>query len=162
MLVHPEASQQRETVYLPLALDKSAADADVLSHVAVVAEHHVVERVVLILNARCYDGWSKEQAAEVAGVHRSRHPCEVVGLAVCVRILLRSVVAVAVGVLYGRVERQLVLVTVEEHIIRKSAAVYHVFGLLGDVRLERFEVKLVASASELVGDMILYAQPAEL
>lgn len=31
------------------------------------------------------------------------------------------------------------------------------FGLLGDVCLERFEVELVAAAAELIGDMILYA-----
>ena len=90
----------------PLCLGIQAADADVLAEVAAVACHDVVEGIVLILQAGRKRGGGEEQMAEAAYVCGTTHVCEVFCLAVCVRVLLRTIVAVAVHVLQRREQGQ--------------------------------------------------------
>ena len=55
--------------------------------------------------------------------------------AVCIEVLPRPVITVAVDVLHRTVDRQLVAVLTEKHVIGQSAAVDYMLGLLCDVRL---------------------------
>ena len=162
VLVEPESGKQRQVSHLPFVLQVRPGNPHILFQVAAVARHDVVKSVKLIFKASRQRGRRKQQTVEVARVHGSAHGRKVVGGAVCVGVHARAVVAVAVGMLHRAVHGQLVLVFVHEYVVSQSAAVYHVSCLLGYVGFVRLQVKLVASAAEFVGGVILYAQAAEL
>ena len=127
-----------------------------------IARHDIVHGVVLILQSARKGGGGEEAVVHIAYVHAACHPGQVVRLAVGVHILLRAVVAVAVGVLDRAVQRYFMLILAPEEVVTQSAAVDDVPGLLGDVRFVRLKVELVAAAAEFVGSVILQVDAAEM
>lgn len=104
VLIQPGAHQHGQDIHLPFILHKGTGNADILLHVAVIARHHIVHGIVLILQSARKSGGGKKAVIHIAYVHAACHPSQVVCLAVSVQILLRTVVAVAVGVLNGAVQ----------------------------------------------------------
>ena len=162
MVVYTETSQQGEVAYLPFVLEEGTGNADFLLEVAVIAGHDIVHAVVAVLQTGSKGSRREEYLIEVTYVHTSTYEGQVVGLTVCIRVLLGTVVAVTVYVLGRGIERKLVLVFLPEHVVRQASAVDDVLGLFGDIGFERFEVELVTATTELVGSVVFQAQTAEL
>ena len=161
VFVQAQSGKERQLFHLPLILHECAGYAYLLFHVAVVSGHDVVQGVVLVFQSTRKGGRGKEAVVHVAHIHAARHCRQVVGRAVGVHVALRAVVAVAVGVLHGGIERHLVFVFSPEQVVAQSSAVDDVLGLLGDVGLVGLQVELVASPPEFVRGVIFQADAAE-
>ena len=160
MVVQSQTCQHGTLSYLPFRLCKCTCYSHLLPQVTPVADHYVVERVELIFQTCSQRGGCYEQLAQLSGICGSANIRQVLGLAVCVGVLLCSIIAVAVYMLYRRVYRQFMGILTPEQVVVHSTTVYDVPRLLRDVRQERLLVKLVSSAPELVGCMVFYSETA--
>ena len=162
VLVQAGADQHGQYVHLPLILHEGAGNADILLHVTMIAGHDVVQGVVLIFQSAGEGGGGKEAVVHIAHIHAAGNPGQVFRLAVSIHVLLGTIVAVAVGVLYGGVSRNLMLVLLPEQIVAHASAIDDMLGLLGDVRLVRLQIEFVASATKFVGGMVFQIDAAEM
>ena len=137
MLVETHTGKQCEHVQIPLILRKGTCNAHILPHVAVVTSHYIVHTVLLELHSTRKGSRGEDAVVHAAGICRTGNPGKVIGLAVCIRVTLRAIVAVTVNMLHRGKERQLVLIGHPADIISDSTAVYDVLGLLGNVTLVR-------------------------
>ena len=99
---------------------------------------------------------------QIAHVHATCHPGQVLGLAVGIRVLLCTIIAVAVGVLHGAIKGEFVLVFFPEEVVADAAAVDDMACLLGDVSLVGLQVELIPPTAQLVGGMVFQVDAAEV
>ena len=101
VLIQPGAHQHGQDIHLPFILHKGTGNADILLHVAVIARHHIVHGIVLILQPARKSGGGKNPYC----LRTCRLPPKSSRLSCRKRqVLLRTVIAVAVGVLNGAVQ----------------------------------------------------------
>ena len=160
MLVETHTRQQCEHAHIPLILHKGTCNAHILSHIAVIARHYIVQAILLELHSTRKGSRGEYAVVHAAGICCTGNPGKVIGLAVCIGVALRAIVAVAVNMLHRGKERELMLVGHPADIICDTTAVYHVLGLLGNITLMRLKIELVTATAQFVGRMILKTQTA--
>ena len=162
VFIQTEPSQYREIIQFPFILHKSAGNLHILSQVTSVTRHHIMQGVILILQSTGKGSRRKETVVHVSYIHSSTYSGQVFGFSVCILCLVCPIIAITVGVLCRSIYRKLVLVLIEENIIRQSPAVNDVLGLFRNIRFVRLQIKLISSATEFIGGMIFQTDTAEL
>ena len=114
VFIQTGACQEYKLSKFPFVLYKTSGYAYVLFHIPLVARHDVVQRIILVFQSGSERGRSKKYPVEVAHIHSSGYPRQVVRFTVSVRVVLCSVITVAVGMLHRAVERKLMLVFLPE------------------------------------------------
>ena len=121
-----------------------------------------MQGIILILQSTSKGSRRKETVVHVSYIHSTTNSGQVFGFSVCILRLVCPVIAVTVGMLCRSIYRKLVFVLIEEYIIRQSTTVNDMLGLFRNIRFVRLQIKLVSSATELVGGMIFQTDTAEL
>ena len=129
-----------------------------LLEVAPEAEVFVVQRIVVVLDARRQFRGQEQQFMERVGILGSRHERLVVRSAIGVGILVRAEITVTVDILRRSIDAHPVAVVRTEPVEFQSAAVDLVIELFGDIGHVGRLVELVAPTAKLVNMVVFRRQ----
>ena len=158
VLVHAAADQEVELFAPPLVLEKETRAMGGLLEVAPEAEVFVVQRIVVVLDARRQFRGQEQQFMERVGILGSRHERLVVRSAIGVGLLVRAEITVTVDILRRSIDAHPVAVVRTEPVEFQSAAVDLVIELFGDIGHVGRLVELVAPTAKLVNMVVFRRQ----
>ena len=150
MLVKTTSDQDAPTAVLPFVLGICTHDSDSLLGNSSISGHVISEVVLIVFQSDSEVGRHEQAVVGLVYVLCASDPCQVIGLAVCIRVHSRSIVAVSVDVLNRRKRIHSMLLIFGEPVELKASCIDSVVSLLSDHSLVWRQVQVVAASSELL------------
>ena len=132
-------------VTLPFVLEKEAGDMHLLVYHAVIAQHLVLQSIVIILHTARKRGRQEDAFIPFIRVLCAAYEGHVCRMPVSVGVLVRAVIALPLGMLCRGVGIQAMLHVLREEVVLQAASVDDMVGLLGHECFVRRTVYLVSS-----------------
>ena len=121
-----------------------------------------MQGVILIFQSTGKSGRSKETVIHITNIHTTGNPGQIISLTISIQVLLSPIVTVSVCMLHRAVKRYFMLIFTPEQVVAGTSTIDDVLGLFCDVGLMGLQIKLIATASELVGCMIFQIDATEV
>ena len=162
MLVKAGTYQHGKLTHLPFILNKSTGNTYILLHITVITGHDIMQGVILIFQSTGKSGRSKETVIHITNIHTTGNPGQIISLTISIQVLLSPIVTVSVCMLHRAVKRYFMLIFTPEQVIAGTSTIDDMLGLFCYVGLMGLQIKLIATASELVGCMIFQIDATEV
>ena len=155
MLVKTTSDQDAPAAVLPFVLGICTHDSDSLLGDSSISGHVVPEVVLIVFQSDGQVGRHEQAVVCLIYILCASDPCQVIGLAVCIRVHSCSIIAVSVDVLNGCKRIHSMFLILGEPVELEASCIDSVVGLLSDHSLMWRQVQVVSASSELLQVVIL-------